>query len=171
MKNKLLFYAFTLLLLFGCKKMETPIEAATQQQEIKRTKLDSFFVSNRKIAGFGTNNMVQANSIDVIQSNTSGGGSSFSGSFEDDEIPTILGQHLANPYTLPNMQVAYQLMGVNITPQVTDLYVNYFTNSQMWDAISNGNTILDMQSFKTKMINLNPTQVVNTNSLFNQYGF
>lgn len=88
------------------------------------SKLDSFFVSNRKVAGFSNTNentTITNSTYQVNNTNNNG----WSGSFEDEEVPTILGSQLPNPYTIANMQIAYQLAGSNLIPHVTDLYVKF----------------------------------------------
>ncbi len=118
-----------LLFVTSCKKTE--LNEPSKPPKIilnNASKLDSFFVSNRKVAGFSNTNENTTSTSSTYQVNNSNN-NGWSGSFEDEEVPTILGSQLPNPYTIANMQIAYQLAGSNLIPHVTDLYVKFKPNN------------------------------------------
>jgi len=63
------------------------------------------------------------------------------------ETPTILGDQRTNPYTIYNMQQAYQNLGItNVPVNVTDLYVRFLPNSS--EQFSTLDSILDSQGLE-----------------------
>ena len=120
-----------LLLLFlivvSCqKKFDIPDQSSPSKTDRKNIPPKGFFIEDRKVPG------VAPEKKTFNQRTTTANVSSRQNSFDPDngDVPIVLGQQLANPYTVANMQQAvYVLYGGNYPISASHLYVRFKPSS------------------------------------------
>jgi hypothetical protein len=124
---------FTLLLLpiliiLGCqKKFDIPDEPTLSKTGKKNVPPKGFFIENRKVPGVALTN--NAPNQRASTANASSRQSS-SPDLDNGDVPIVLGQQLANPYTVANMQQAVNVLyGGNYPISATHLYVRFKPSS------------------------------------------
>ena len=83
---------------------------------------ENFFIKNRKTPDGANDGSTSISYLPVAPQNLPSGTNEY-----DDELPTILGTQLTNPYTIANMTAAYNIwFGTSYrTVPTTDLYVRF----------------------------------------------
>ncbi len=109
------------LFLTGCQKSDLSNIDSQQKAEKKNIPPVGFFIENRKVPG----TVPQTTNFDVKTTLTNNSTSSNPDADNGDE-PIILGQQLANPYSLANMQQAVNILyGGNYPIAANYLYVRF----------------------------------------------
>lgn len=134
-KNLYYYYGFLILLLMSgsCKKNEL------QSDKILSKSIDSS--SLMKLKGLSSSMMANSLATSVFENH------------DDDSIEriTVLGNQLPNPYLIPNMQQAYQNLGItNVTVNVTNLYVRFKpSNVDQLDVLTTAMEAQNLEVFDT----------------------
>lgn len=123
---------FTLLLLpfliiIGCqKRFDIPEQSKEPKTEKKNVVPKGFFIEDRKVPG------VALTSTAPTQGTSTANATLSQNSFDPDngDVPIVLGKQLANPYTVANMQQAFNILyGGNHLISASHLYVRFKPSS------------------------------------------
>ena len=127
-KNFFTLLLLTCLMFLGCqKKTDLVVQPIDQKIKNKNIPPKGFFIENIKVPGVVPNNGV-VNPLTSASNNSANQSSSPDPDNGDD--PIVLGQQLANPYTVAHMQQAVNVLyGGNYTISATHLYVRFKPSS------------------------------------------
>ncbi len=134
MKRNLYYCGFLILLLLSgsCKKNELGYDKTSNKG------IDSSLMT---LKGLSSGMMMGSLATSVFENH------------DDDAIErqTVLGNQLPNPYLIPNMQQAYQNLGItNVTVNVTNLYVRFKpTDVDQLDVLTTAMEAQNLEVFDT----------------------
>ena len=138
--KSILFLFIAALLLNGCKK-DLSIDANDSTVKgSSEIKVPENFFKEGKIPG--------VQSVETISSVTANVVSATSNPLDNGDDPIVLGNQLTNPYTVPNMQTAYNtLYGGGATVVANNLYVRFRpTNTTQLETLED-NTNVELQDY------------------------